>query len=352
MKPIWSPGSLSGVDAVAEAVAAKDLNNLYRTSCFFLDEDRYRAFCALYAMMRVVDDRVDGSLTRRERVADATLEELDIVRAWHRAVRSCVFGQAPDDRDVAGTRHPLAKALLDALEPACEAFPFPMRLWDNFFRAMEQDLQRLRFDSYAGFLDYAEGAAVAPTTIYLDLIASELGAEGRPYLPHLDFELLECGRELGRFAYLAHILRDIAEDLTVGDTGLLYLAADDMARHGVTEATLRADVASRRPSAALRALVRELAERAEVHAVRGRELLAPLKGRLSHDRWLVTELIVRIYEGVLEKIVQESYDVTTDRHRLTEAEKRQIALDVAESDASPLMPDSLVPPSQVTGVGR
>jgi hypothetical protein len=32
--------------------------NLYRTSCFFRDMERHRAFCAQYAIMRLVDDRV------------------------------------------------------------------------------------------------------------------------------------------------------------------------------------------------------------------------------------------------------------------------------------------------------
>jgi phosphate-selective porin len=33
----WAPGAFSGV---AESIAAKDLTNLYRTSCFFREEDR------------------------------------------------------------------------------------------------------------------------------------------------------------------------------------------------------------------------------------------------------------------------------------------------------------------------
>ena len=62
--PIWCPGSLSGTDGTAEAIAAIDFNNLYRTSCYFVDPERYRAFCALYAIMRVVDDRVDEVLAQ------------------------------------------------------------------------------------------------------------------------------------------------------------------------------------------------------------------------------------------------------------------------------------------------
>ncbi len=41
---VWAPGVLSGGDAVVESIAAKDLTNLYRTSCYLRDKERYQAF--------------------------------------------------------------------------------------------------------------------------------------------------------------------------------------------------------------------------------------------------------------------------------------------------------------------
>ena len=66
IKQVWGPGSLSGLYAIVEEIAAKDLNNLYRTSCFFADPNRYKSFCAVYAVMRIVDDRLDEIIARND----------------------------------------------------------------------------------------------------------------------------------------------------------------------------------------------------------------------------------------------------------------------------------------------
>ncbi len=54
------PLNRDGTHSVAEEIAAEDLNNLYISSCFFKDPEKYSAFCAYYAVMRVVDDRIES----------------------------------------------------------------------------------------------------------------------------------------------------------------------------------------------------------------------------------------------------------------------------------------------------
>jgi phytoene synthase len=228
------------------------------------------------------------------------------------------------------SNHPHSDMLLGAFTLAIKRFPVPTVLWDNFFTAMHQDLQRHRFSMYSEFVDYAEGAAVAPATIYLYLIAAERHDEEDSFRLPKDFDLIRCGRELGLFAYIAHILRDLPRDITSGNHGLWYLAGDDMATHGVTEQMLYAALASRRASPPLKALVRDLVERALTLVRGGRAYLRVLDGNLSPDRAFILELIVRTYEAVLEKIILRSYDLMTDSHRLSDAAKERIALEVAE----------------------
>jgi phytoene synthase len=326
---VWAPGALSGPNGVAESIAARDLTNLYRTSCYFRDKERYRAFCAMYAVMRVVDDRVDTLLAQPHVASSHRAQAREVVAAWRRVVSAGLSGRRPAAEDLVGCDHPHSDELVVAFADAVERFPVPVQLWDDFFAAMLQDLERSRFATYGQFLEYAVGAAVAPTTIYLYLISAERRGDKNVFAAPPDFDIIRCGRALGRFAYLAHVLRDLRQDLTTGEHGLLYLAADDMVAHGVTVASLRRDAAARTAGPQQRALVRDLAGRASKLAQKGRRYLAALDGRLSVDRAFVLELIVGIYEGVLRKIASCSHDVMAERHRLTGSEKERIARAIA-----------------------
>lgn len=329
LKKMWSPGSLDGVHAVAESIAAKGYNNLYRASCYFADPARYRSFCALYAVMRVVDDRIDELVVRRHLTEAERRRETEVLEGWRCAVKDCLREREPRLIDVTRTEHPDATPMLDTFAAAVRTFPTPAHLWDRFFAAMRRDLEQRRFATYGEFVDYAGGAAVSPATIYLYLIAAERDDGSGAYRSPPDFGLIRCGRELGLFAYLGHILRDLADDLGAGEQGLLYLALDDMAAHGVAEEGLRADLAAQKAGPRLRALTRDLSDRARVLVRRGRSRLRALENRLSVDRAFILELIIRTYEAVLHKIAQHSFDTMSARHRLTEREKQAIVKSVA-----------------------
>lgn len=323
-------GTLDGNDAVAESIAARDLNNLYLTSCYFRDQARYRAFCALYAVMRVVDDRVDELPPRRTMSAEAIGREHAVLEAWQAAMSEALVGRRPSVEHIAACDHPEAKALLHAATDASVVFPLPTSLWRNFFAAMHQDVDQPRFATYTAFLDYTEGASVAPTTIYLALLAARDASGSGVYRVPETFDLIGCGRALGTFAYLAHILRDLAEDLETGDEGLIYLAADDMAKHDLDDDELRHDVARRHAGDALRALTAELAGRAQQALDTGRRLLVPLDGRLERDCAYVLELILTIYDRILDAVAAADNDPLTGALDFSGEEKARIAAEVAE----------------------
>jgi phytoene/squalene synthetase len=309
---VWTPGSLDGVYAVAESVAAKDRNNLYRASCYFREEERYRAFCASYAIMRLVDDRVDRFLAKPYVSAEDRARETRVVEAWHHVISACVTGDTPAPRDVTQTDQRGIGELLAAFAESVEQFPISAVLWDDFFAAMHQDLQRRRFATYDQYLEYTAGASVAPTTIYLHLISGEpSGEEGFFHPP---------------------------------------------AAHGVTVESLRRDAQSETASPRLRTLVSELVERAWTFAREGRTYLSKLDGRLSADRAFVLELIVGIYEGILDKIVSCSHDVMAERHRLTSEEKERIAFEIAVAQGAMIAGKSggmlRAGPERVGRVGR
>jgi len=324
----WKPRSLDGAYATAERVAARDLNNLYRTSCYFRDLDRYQAFCAFYAIMRIVDDRVDHLPGRAGMSRERLAAEHDVVEAWRTAVRAC-FESAAGDPVESLPPCPEAPQLLTAFRESRARFAVPWALWENFFSAMDRDIDRPRFGTYQEFLHYTEGASVAPTTIYLVLITAAETGPGSPRPMAQGFDLIRCGRHLGRFAYLGHVLRDLARDLFAVPEPQLYLAADDMAAFGVSEQSLAAEATARRAGPRTRALVGELVRRARGELARGQEHMHALDGQLESDCAFVLEFIVTLYERILEKIQRCGNDPFTGRHQLTPSEKTAIGRRVA-----------------------
>jgi phytoene/squalene synthetase len=325
---VWKAGSLEDAYRAAERIASRGLNNLYRTSCYFEDPERYTAFCAFYAVMRLVDDRVDDSLADRRSSADRGAVH-DAVDAWHDAVKAACEGRTLSGNAAIRMDNPDAPDLHGAFSDAYRRFPTPTSLWDDFFSSMHQDLERVRFTAYDDFVSYAKGAAVAPATIYLYLISAEKERDGVSHLPPAGFHLSEAGRNLGLFAYIAHILRDLAADLTSGDPPYPFIADDDMASHGLTEAALYSDLAAGSSGAPLRSLVRDLAARARILANEGRGHLRRILPDLSPDRAFVLELIVRIYEQTIERIMHCGCDIMSGRHVLTGADKTATARAVA-----------------------
>lgn len=311
--------------AAAQEIAARDANNLYITSEYFVDAEKFRAFCAFYAVMRVVDDRIDSLPSRTRLSVDERRAEHDAVRYWEHVVAELLAG----GEGVPGCCPPGYPAasldLLASFRTSSRRFPHPWELWANFFAAMHRDIDRPRFETYDEFVRYAEGAAVAPTTIYLLLITSRVA--GASYRVPAGFDLVECGRQLGLFAYLGHVLRDLAKDLAVGDEGLLYLAADDMARAGVTEASLRRDIERRRASPELRKLVAEIVHRADEHLRDARAGLAGLHD-LSPDCDFILELIVRLYRQILDRLSSCSFDPLSGLHEIDPAERWQLIMEL------------------------
>lgn len=314
--------------AAAEAVASRDRNNLHLTSSFFADGEKYRAFCAYYAVMRVVDDRIDGLPWRGALSNEQRLMEQGVLSAWKKGVEACyATGRVPTSVVKACDRHD-ARLLFQAFAVSLGTFRPPLVLWDNFFGAMRRDLGSEGFEDWQQFLSYAEGASVAPTTIYLFLITAR--REGQSIELPEGFDVAQCGRQLGVFAYVAHILRDLAEDLRTGEKGLVYVSREDMAAHGVSKELLLSDADRGQASTATRGLVAELASRARLLLSEGRSSMACLAGRTDPDCAFILELIVTMYERVLDKIEACSHDPMGDAHRLTMQEKQSILCEVAD----------------------
>lgn len=319
----WSVGSLSGDAAITEAIAARDHNNLYQASRYLVDRDRYRSFCAFYSVMRVVDDAVDALPARKSLTATAIVAELKKLARWRAATLASVRDIGAADLTVVRLDHPQADALFRELHCASHLFPIARSCWTHFFRSMRRDLRQTRFPTFGDFLRYTDGASVSPTQIFLTLASACPSPHGQ-YVLRSPRALAAAALHLGRFAYLAHILRDLATDLANPQSPLVYLADDDLLAHGLLLREVIDDVQRGQSRPALRDLVAVLALRSRAELDLGRSALAILGAEIAPPLGAVISYTISMYEEILRRI-EEKHDPIQYSARLSAEDQRAIA---------------------------
>jgi phytoene/squalene synthetase len=322
LPPGVTPQALRAALDACEKVAAKDRSNLYVTSQFFEDRARYDAFIAMYAVMRLVDDFVDNvpdKATASAEVRASLKTELD---RWEQRIRQA-YAQTPsaDPIDV-------------GLSAAARTFGVPLQVWLNFVDAMRFDVDHPRFADFAEFLSYGEGATVAPTVIYVYLLTAQRQTDGTYSVKDFDYDT--CGRELGLFAYLAHILRDVKEDMAVGQQGLVYLSVADMKAHGLDESAVRALLAAGKADPRWAALVRELTTRAHAMEKRGVALAEARYASMEPDCAYILCLIITVYSELLRRIEESPHKVLVGDPMMGSTDKMMLAAASARRTGYPL----------------
>lgn len=298
--------------ARCEEISSKDKSNLWVVSQFLEDRPRREAFSAMYAVMRSIDDFVDGVHDRWLLPAAQRAELHAELGRWLELIQHA-YRKMPRPGD------PLELALASAVD----TFRVPFRIWARFIDAMRIDVDEGRFATRAAFVHYTQGASVAPTWIYLHLLAAELHENGRYHPGERDCEA--AATDLGLMAYVAHILRDVVEDLGIGQHGLVYVSAEDLAQVGLSEAALREHATRRDGSREWSRLVETLAGWARPLGARGAAAVAPWLAELPRDRAFVMNLIVTLYRELLERICADPAVVFRGAPVLGEHERAMLA---------------------------
>lgn len=283
---------LSQAYAVCRAIARREARNFYY-AFIALPAKRRNAICAIYAFMRQADDISDDETLARE----ARRERLDMWLAdWHAASES---GRTAD---------PVFRAVLDATQ----RFSIPLALLDELVAGTAMDLERGSSDApdtYATFSDLYR---------YCYLVASVVGLVCIRIFGYSDPAAEKLAEETGVAFQLTNILRDVAEDAA---RKRVYLPLEDLARHGVSLDALIGRKAGTPPNANERAVLEEIAERAEEYYRSGQKLV-PLIDRESRP---ALRVLVSIYHALLERIRGADYDVFSQRASVPVARKVAIA---------------------------
>ncbi len=155
---------------------------------------------ALYGFFRVADDVVDDPDPDRPAVQRERLRDL----------RTAALGEADTDDPV-----------LSAFNQVRERHGISDEEVDTFLAAMEMDVDRARYDTFADLETYLRGSSVAVAYMMLSVMDPEDAARARSQ-----------ARALGEAFQLTNFLRDVREDVLEYDR--IYLPRETLQRHGAS----------------------------------------------------------------------------------------------------------------------
>ena len=239
------------------------------------------AIWAIYVWCRRTDELVDGPQAR--------LTTPETLKLWEQQLESLFAGEPIDDADV---------ALVDTLQ----RFPMDIQPFRDMIEGQRMDLYRNRYQTFEELKLYCyrvAGTVGLMSSAVLGVDYSHLNApwyNDSVYIPE------EEAIALGIANQLTNILRDVGEDT---GRNRIYLPLEDLERFNYTEEDLFNGVIDER----WRQLMQFQIERARQYY---RQAESGIKALNPDSRWPVWSALM-LYQGILDVIVKNNYDVFSRR---------------------------------------
>lgn len=180
----------------------------YSSASNYLPSDKQPHVEALYALMRVGDDRVDVT-------HEGYQSPLEAIDNWEHE-----YNKAFETGD---SQHPVLRAYLDT----AVKFRIPKEIMMPYFRAMREDLTITRFPTYDDLMHYMDGSAI-PVGRAMTHILGVLD-------PYSISSVIPGADSLSVAMQLSNFWRDIGEDWQLGR---IYIPLEDMQYFRYSEADL------------------------------------------------------------------------------------------------------------------
>ncbi|MEZ5357967.1 MAG: squalene/phytoene synthase family protein [Candidatus Zixiibacteriota bacterium] len=295
-------------------LARKGTPNLYLAANFLEPDDKFRAFLAAYAAMRLADDivdnnRADGNMTtlRKEQISDEIDRFADMF-ALRRIDDSLPYAQD--------------------IKFALARFEIPSWPFTDLAQAMKFDIENDRFDTFQQFLNYSEGAAVAPASIFMHLAACTFNDDASLLiLP--SFNIKKAARPLAIFSYLVHILRDFKKDFTSGQKPLIYIDMETTDMFYVDDNELAKNANGWNQSLKFTKMIMWYFNRLTEFQVEAEKTLDGIMDFLPPDGRFALRFIYELYSMTAAKISEHQYILVREDLNLTTAEVFESALKAA-----------------------
>lgn len=286
-----APKNLASLDEAYEycrQITAKYSKTFY-LGTLLMPESKRKAIWAIYDWCRRTDELVDGP--------NAKLTTPETLNDWEAQLESVFAGCPVSDPDV---------ALVDTIQ----RFPVDIQPFRDMIAGQRMDLYRNRYETFEELKLYCYRVAGTVGLMSSAILGVNPNPSKAPWHPTDEYIPVEEAIALGIANQLTNILRDVGEDTL---RGRIYLPLEDLERFNYTEEDLFKGIIDDR----WRALMQFQIERARQYyqdAERG------IRALNSDSRWPVWAALM-LYQGILDVIEYNQYDVFTKRAFVPTAKK-------------------------------
>jgi phytoene/squalene synthetase len=257
----------------------------------FWDQERFCAARTCYKFMRAIDDLIDNHKAKNKLIAVSERKDFEAnVEEWLRMIiisKEC---------------NPEQAELLQTIE----RFKIPLWPLENFAKSMIYDIYNDGFPTLKSFLDYSEGASVAPAAIFVHLNSISVN-EGSYVNP--PFDVRWAATPCAIFSYLVHIIRDFQKDQL---NNLSYFADDLIAQCNLTRKKLNEFARGKPVDAKFRKLIGIYYKLADEYRIKTYDVIREIRPLLEPRYQLSLDIIFNLYLMVFERIDLEHGSFTTE----------------------------------------
>jgi phytoene/squalene synthetase len=245
------------------------------------EEERYLAAKTCYKFLRAIDDLIDGYKSEHKNITEAERELfLTEVDRWIKAAKD------PAGSDL------VQKELIDTLN----RFRIPIWTMEVFAKSMIYDIHHDGFETLQGFMEYTEGASIAPASIFVHLCGLRKEAAG--YATPL-YDVRKAASPCAIFSYIVHIIRDFQKDQK---NNLTYFADDIILKNNLTRKDLSSMAEEEYVNEGFRNMVREYYSLADIYRQKTYDMIQEISPFLEERYRLSLEVIFSLYLMVFERI--------------------------------------------------
>lgn len=268
----------------------------------FWEKERYEAAKICYRYLRAIDDMIDNYKAANRIIGPGIRDEfISNVDEWLNVLMS------PDNTNPGHID--LARTI--------SRFRIPVWPLQAFARSMVYDINNDGFPTLQSFLDYSQGASVAPASIFVHLCG--LTTENNGYNDPL-FDVRSAATPCAIFSYVVHIIRDFQKDQT---SNLNYFADDIILKNGLSRDDLR-QIASGKPiPSGFRNMIREYCTLAAGYRDKTAIIIQEISPLVGPRYRLSLRIIFDLYQMVFERIDAEKGNFTATELNPTPEETRE-----------------------------